>query len=279
MRHTLPLAFLLSTGVLLTACQDRLDDPDAIADRLAARTVENYEGVHDFTVRGDGVVVYFRRTGADSLAQFEGRAFTDDSLRQPVPIPYALPNGMQLASGLHHNAVLAGTTELRGETAYVLDAISPALLLGRPGGAPTRLDSVRVLVDAGSFQVREVRMTTPQTSLDPAADSTAPPLVQRQLYGDFRTVQGLTLPFQVSTRISGVVVPEDARAVEGGMLELRRRRAQQLPPAERERVLREVEERERFLRSGEMEQAFTVEEVRVNAGVPEDAFAAPAVGG
>ncbi|MDX1420524.1 MAG: hypothetical protein R3181_11205 [Rubricoccaceae bacterium] len=271
------LAPLLFTALLLLAAcgESALDDPDAIAERIAAAAAENFEGVRDFTVRGDGMVVHFRRAGADSLAFFEGRAFTDDSARQEVVLPYALPNGVQLGRGLRGNARLAGTVERDGETLYVLDADDPGPVLGAPDGAPTTIDSIRVYVDAEAFRVREVVVTTPQTSLDPEADASAAPLVNRRRFGDFRTVDGVALPFLITTQISGVVVPEETRAVQGGMLELQRRQAQQLPAAERARVLEQIENRRRFLTTGELEETFAVEAAEVNAGIPEGTFGTP----
>ncbi|HLT46626.1 MAG TPA: hypothetical protein VK002_05305 [Rubricoccaceae bacterium] len=271
-RTPLLLALLLSAASLLGACQGRLEDPDAIADRVAARAAENYAGVRDFTLHGDDLVIYFRRAGADSLATFEGRAFTDDSLREAVALPYHLPNAMELARGLRGNARLAGTADLDGERVYVLDAIDPAAVTG----AETAIDSLRVLVDARTFQIREIRVAEPPPT-DSAAtpDPDAPPLVTRQRYGDFRTADGLTLPFYTNTLITGIPVPDEVRLVQGGMLEIQRRQAQALPPAERARALRRIETQIRIIRQGEFEQAFSVDAVRVNAGVPEDAFVPP----
>jgi hypothetical protein len=267
-----PVLLLLA----LAACEGRLTDPDAVADRLAERAAANYEGVRDFTVTGEGAIIYFRRMGPDSLFEFEGRAFTDDSLRQPIPLPYTLPNVMRLAHGLRGNARLAGTVEIEGGRAYVLEADDAGVLIGAPSAGPgADLDSIRVLVDAGTFQVREIRLAAPQAALDPAADAAAPPLVQHQRYSDFRTADGLTLPFQTNTLITGVFIPEEARVVQMGMLELQRRQALALPPAERARALDEVERQMRLIRDGEMEESFVVEAVRVNAGVPAEAFAPP----
>src|SRR5690606_16914629 len=124
----------------------------------------------------------------------------------------------------------------------------------------------------------------------------------RQRYGDFRTADGLTLPFYTNTLITGIPVPDEVRLVQGGMLEIQRRQAQALPPAERARALRRIETQIRIIRQGEFEQAFSVDAaaavprmetesrimrqggceqacsvdaVRVTAGVPEDAFVPP----
>jgi hypothetical protein len=266
---------LLLAALALAACEGRLTDPDAVAERVAERAAANYEGVRDFAVTGGGAVVYFRRTGPDSLFTFESRAFSDDARRQPIPLPYTLPNALQLARGLRGNARLAGTVELDGGRAYVLEASDAAVLIGAAPGPGAGLDSIRVLVDAETFQVREIRVAAPQSALDPAADSTAPPLVQRQRYSDFRTADGLTLPFQTHTLISGIAIPEEARVVQMGMLELQRRQALSLPPVERARALEEVERQVRLIRDGELEESFVVEAVRVNAGVPAEAFAPP----
>ena len=275
-------SLLLLASLALTACGEgeALTDPDAVADRIAAQAAADFEGIRDFTVRGavdgEGVVAFFRRAeNADSLVFFDGRAVTDDPAQTPVPLSYSLPSASQIARGLRGNARLAGTTEVDGVRAYVLEADDPGVLVGAPAGAGSSLDSVRILIDAESFHVREVRLSTPQTALDPDAPADAPPLVQRQRYDDFRTVDGLSLPFRTTTVLSGVVIPDESRIVQGGMLDLQRRQAQQLPPDERARVLADVERQLRFLETGEQEQSFVVTSVEVNAGVPDDLFAPP----
>src|SRR5690606_41351341 len=105
-RTPLLLALLLSAASLLGACQGRLEDPDALADRVAARAAENYAGVRDFTLHGDDLVIYFRRAGADSLATVEGRAFTDDSLREAWAHPYHISNALELSRGFRGTVLL-----------------------------------------------------------------------------------------------------------------------------------------------------------------------------
>lgn len=276
-RTAFRLVLLLLVPLALAACEERLTDPEAIADRIAEEALANYEDVRDFTVHGvdasgEGVVVYFRRTEPDSLAAFEGRAFSDDSLRTPVALPYALPNAMQIARGLRANARLAGTVALDGDAAYVLEANDPGALIGTPGAGASTLDSIRVLVDAETFHIREVRVTTPQTSLDPEAAAGAPPLVQRQRYSDFRSVSGLALPFHIQTTLSGVAVPAEVRMTQGPTLEIQRRAAEQLPSPQRERALRDLERQLRLIRDGAMDETFTVSTVQVNAGIPEGTF-------
>jgi hypothetical protein len=277
MRPVLPLAALLA--LLAAGCRggapERLSDPAAIADRVAERARADFEGVRDFTVTGDGLTIYFRRTGPDSLVGFEYRSFSDvgagDSLGRPAPSPYVPPNAVQLARGLRAHARLNGVVSEGDEAIYVLDALDPDAFAGVEAG--TGPDSIRVLVDAETFRIRGVRIVTPQAALDPAAAPDAPPVVERRLYSDFRTADGLTLPFQASIIVEGVVVTPEQRMLQGGALGAQRRQAEGLPQGRREAALRAIDRQIRFLETGVLEEAFTVEAVRVNAGVPEAAFA------
>jgi hypothetical protein len=150
----------------------------------------------------------------------------------------------------------------------VLEATDPAMFIGTssdtPGETPS---SARVVVDAETFQVLEISLETA-----PFDSASTNPITQRQLYSDFRSVDGLTIPFNAKTIIEGIDVAQEMLMIEGGNLEIARRRASVLPPGERAAALEEIDNRQRFLETGRMEESFSIELVRVNEGVPEGLF-------
>ena len=262
------LSSLVLLTFLLAACGESLPDVDTIADEMARRAAANFKGVNTFSVEGDGVAIYFKRVAPDSLTTFDFRALTNDSQRQPVFNPYNLPNVAQLARGVRQNARLVGSQERSDGRVLVLEATDPAMFIGAtsdtPGETPS---SARVVVDAETFQVLEISLET--APFDAASTS---PITQRQLYSDFRTVDGLTLPFSAKTIIEGIEVAQEMLMIEGGNLEIARRRASGLPPDKRAAALEEIDNRQLFLETGVMIESFTIELVRVNEGVPEGIF-------
>jgi hypothetical protein len=243
---------------------------------MSERYREDYAGVHDFAVVGEEAVVYFRRldgeaapdssAAADSLTGFDARAVTADSLRQPLNDPYFLPNLPALVRGLRTGARLVGRETLDGASVYVLEASDPAALLGAPPGFAAEGFAARVFVDAETFRLRGLRVETPlpDTTLDGS-------FVEEHRYDDFQTTDGLTLPFRSTTTVTQPV-SEEQRIVQGGQLGLARQRAEGLPPAERERALRELDEQDRYLQTGVIEKVFRVREVRVGEGAPDGVF-------
>ncbi len=264
-------AYLTCLVLLLCTAGCGSDQPsiDEIADGMIARSTADFEDVGSFTVESSNAVIYFRRTGADSLNVFDFRAVTNDSLMQPVFSPYHLPNVVQISKGIRNNASVVGTEVRDGINVIRLQATDPATFVGSSSDATDLApSSAQLVVDAETFRVIEIAL------ISAPLDSTfTRPITQRQVYGDYRTVDGVTIPFVASTFIEGLDVPMEQRMIEGGNLGMARQRTEQLPPGpERDAALAEIDARTEFLQTGIIEESFQVEQVRVNETAPEGLF-------
>lgn len=258
------LPFLFAYAVLLVACGDAQPEVPTLASSadLAERMGDRFEAsigaVSAFTVLVGGYEV--RYTVADSGAADRlgvSIAPTDSAAADPLVqamVAGLVPNVPLLAASLA-DAPLRGPFARDGHQVYALDAGAAAGLDSTTSGGTT----LSVYIDAATFSVREVYRAV-------RLDSLARPLTSRLLYDDFRTADGVTLPWRLRIIQDGLEQLEDETAliVEGGQLTLGREqlRAQPASP-ERDARLAQIERRLRLLTEGVEEAEVTVRRVTV----------------
>jgi hypothetical protein len=251
-RTALPLALLLALAPLGACQQPDVTSRGALVDRMLERYDAARGGVGGFVVTGGGGEATH---GAlpDSTADLAPPAIVPVGDAPPDPEVLALlaqqvPNVRLLARALRA-ATLDGPRDLRGRRVYVLTAEPEA------PGAPT----LHVVVDAETFDVREIEQAVTADTLDR-------PVLSRLIYDDFRTVDGLTVPFRVRQIREGVdqLIPMRDRMVRGGPLAVAKGQIDRLPPGpERERRRAEIERDLRLYTEGVQETELRVDRVRV----------------
>lgn len=260
---------LLLSGLALSACGEEPLTAETVTEQMLARFNDNFDGVEDFTATTDELTAYYRRGTADSLTAFVIRVAARDSVAAltvpPQLITYLVPEVPRFTQGLRRGAGLDGPEVHDGHRVYVLRADHPQALTPVPDAGAPLFSDVRLYVDAETFAIRELRFEVPS----PDSNATQP-IVERILYDDYRTVEGVSLPFRVSTITSGLkeAIPEEYRIVMGGNLALRRAQAERLPSGERDAALREIAAQERLLNEGIQESTLALRNVQVNEGAP-----------
>ena len=262
------LPFVLTLFLVAAGCGGA-SDPNELVDLMVAQAQDDYNGINDFTVRTGTAHLYYRRVEGDTLANFDLRAFAGDSLnRRPIFDPYHLPNAASLANGLRNNSTYGGNGTIGGHPVVLLNVVDVQQFVGAATGDSTGMgpQAVTVSLDESTYRVREIQLTA-------ALEDGSEPLIQRHRYTDFRDVRGLTIPFSTATITEGIEVPEEVRIVEAPSLAMARVQAEQLAPGpQRDAELRSVEQRERYLTQGILEEGFVVDSVLVNLGVPREVF-------
>lgn len=254
-------------ALLLSACQsDAQPAPPAssaeLAERMRARFEENVGGAGGFTVWAGGYVVRYT-VRPDSVAP-ERRidvaiAATDSVDADPMVqgvVGSHVANVPLLAAGIADQP-LGAPIERDGHRVYAIEA-GDAVGAADTTGAEARL---RVYVDAETFDVREV-----YRSVRP--DSLGRPVTLRLLYDDFRTADGVTLPWRIDMRQDGLdqLIAGSMRMVQGGQLTMGRAQLRAQPPSpERDAQLAEVERQLRLVTEGVQEARVEVRRVAVEA--------------
>ena len=268
----LPLALLVAAGGGDTPAEPtEADEPAAlqtateVAERVSQRFEDNLDGVQGFTVTAAGLRAVYaidRDTSSLDWLQPEIEAVGDGVVPPDAALIYdQVPNARRFGRGLRA-ATLDGLVDRDGRQAYRLRTSDPAVLLGEAIGPPPddgQSLEFSVFVDAETFDVLEVAQTI-------AIDSLAAPISNRVVYGDFRTTDGLTLPFSVRRFGSGLnqMIPDDQRATLAQQLEAQRNALNAVPEGdERDAALRQLDAEVRLLSEGTAEQTLTVDSVSV----------------
>ena len=238
---------------------------DTLADRMLARYEGTLGEVEGMTVYADGATATYT-PNVDSLVlnpfvlQIQP-ASDGPGEAQAAQLLYShVPNVPRLARGLR-SAELSGPIDYEGSRVYVFATDDPTTILGDGAAPADRRGTVdfRVYVDAETFDVREIYQGVSDTSF-------ARPYVNRLVYDDFRTVDGVTLPFrvrQIETGADALMTPE-SKTVARGQLELQRRVAANQPSGpDRDAALAEVDRQLRIVNEGLAEATLTVDSVRV----------------
>ena len=243
---------------------DELTTADAVADAVLARYDANLGAVDTVSIFAGGVEAQYVASG-DSLDPF-GRPEIRPTGDAPVPPARAqvlanqLPNLRRLARGLRA-AELVGTVTRDGRRAYLLRSADSGVLIGEPGTSAMEPGvENRLYVDAETFDLLEVYRGLP-------ADSGGVAVTGRIIYSDFRTTDGVTLPFAVREVTSGLAgaMDDDTRMVMGGRLGLEQQQLEAQPAsAERDARLDEVRAELRLLNEGILETEVRVDSVRIS---------------
>lgn len=236
--------------------------PVASSAELAARMGERFEeslaGVGGFTVLVGGFEIRGAISPDTAAANRLAVTITPTDSASTDPLVQSLvggylPNVPLLASSLAQGP-LRGPLVRDGNRVYELDANAAA------GADSSAAASVRVYVDAGTFRVREVYRSV-------RADSLARPLTSRIFYDDFRTADGVTLPWRLRIVQEGIdqLIGDEARMFEGGQLTLAIQQLRAAPPSpERNARLAAAERRMRAMSEGVEEMTVLVRRVTVD---------------
>lgn len=274
----MPRLFLaLVAAVALVACGDAADSglsdlPEAtsaaeVADRMLARFEANVAGVDSFAVTGAGVRMVYRVVGDSSqVDRIQTRAERVDSVALDAEASQMLqlqvPNVPRIARGFRR-ATFGGLQTIGERRSYVLSSEDPGALIGELGAATSGArETLRVLVDADTYDVIEIFRTASVDSLDR-------PVSQRLVFEDFQTEGGLTLPRTIRQVGEGMdqFISFEQRAVAGGRLAMERMQLEQQPAGpERNAALQAVLAQQALLDGEPTRTELTVGRVEVFGG-------------
>lgn len=242
-----------------SGCSGSGPDPEELLDRVVAQFESDFAGVDSFLVRSGTARLYYRRSDDDSLAAFDLEAFAGDSLDQrPIYDPYHLPNISGLVTGLRNNATYMEANSINDVAVHVLRAINPKALVGEGADAGIGPDDATIAIDQQTYRVIEITLVaSPEEESDP--------WTQRYQYDDYRTMGGITIPFTSSITVEGIEITQEMRMAEGAQISMERGQVEQWPDGpEKEARLSELEQRQRYLTEGIIEDVFEVDSVLVH---------------
>lgn len=272
------LALALLFALAAVACGDANSPaglPEAtsaaeVADRMLAAFDANFAEADSFAVSGAGLRMVYRvlpdtLQGDAALDRFQiSGAPIDSVVMDPEAaqlLQTQIPNVPRIAQGFRE-AAFDGLQEVGERRAYVLSSEDPGALIGELGATadePDLQQTLRILVDAETYDIVEVFRTA-------RVDSLERPLTQRIVYEDFRAENGLRLPHvvrQINEGLDQYVTDED-RMIMGGQLGMQRQRLEQQPASpERDARLKSIQSQTDFLSGQPQQYELTVDRVEV----------------
>lgn len=276
------LSLLLPLFLVLAGCGTDTATPaanlttaDEVSDAMLAAFESNVGTVDGFTIKAEGAEGrYTVLSDTASMDRVTLDVVPDGGTVRPGPGVQLLynhvPNITRIAGGMR-GATFEGRSVRDGRPAYVLSTNTPEAMLGSGGGAAMDGDRIlRLYVDPETFDVLEIYQSF-------EADTTA--FTTRLIYSDFRTEDGLRLPYSVRQITTGLnqAIPENQRIAMGGQIGLSMRQAEQMPQGpERTMQIEQLESELKAVMEGIQEVDLTVESVEI--GLPEPAPSAPPAG-
>lgn len=269
-----PPALLAVAALLLSLAGCASDEvPDApvavtsaedLTRRMADRFADSFGDAERFTVYMGGFrSVYTLNPDTAQMERFRmvltptDSASTDPAIQMLVQSH--LPNVPLLAEGFR-DGQFSGPFERDGVPVYLLESAQAG---AAGGGADAAGDlggaSMRLYVDARTFDVREIYRAVPM-------DSLARPITQRLLYDDFRTTDGVRIPWRLRQVESGFdqFFDDTQRILQGGQLGLRKQALEGTPasPA-RDAQIAQIDREVRAMNEGISETGVSVSRMTV----------------
>lgn len=252
----------------------------AVVDAMTARYQQEMETVDTYIIETDQYTSYHRKTMQDGEPVYEtamrwggeGSGFfsgTGDA-------PSLQPSRSQLDT-LAQVATYEGTETVDGRRCHVLrvddlSALSSPPMTGMDAETADQ-GSMRMCVDAERSV--PLRMDMEVTTTQNGETQTLRPQV---VFSDYRTTDGLTLPWRMAMTVENVnasISPEEREQARRSLEELEAR-MKELPEAQRQMMEGMMEGQMEQLRSmlddGSIQFAVEVQSVQVNTPLPDDVF-------
>lgn len=266
---------LLAAGVPHAAPAQSVE---AVIDEMKARYQQQLDAVDTYIIETDQYTSYHRKTTRDGTATYETAVrWTDNPnslFRGAETMPAMQPSLAQLDT-LAQRAVYLGTETVDGQRCHVLRIDDPAALSDAPmpPAASAAQGTMRLYIDAARYVPLRIEIETTVEQ-----DGTSRTMRPRIAFGDYRTTDGLTLPWSMEMTmedLNAAISPEEREQARQSLEEMEQR-MKEMPEQQRqmmEGMMKEqLEQLRRILDEGSIRFAVTVQDVRVNTPLPDDVF-------
>ncbi|NNE69112.1 MAG: hypothetical protein HKN29_01985 [Rhodothermales bacterium] len=251
------LLAMLLTSISALAQPTAAEVLDQMIEAFEARSA----GIDNYTVVSDAFTSHYRRSSGSSATRFEVGTVAGQAALGNMTTRFSMDNPYVVRQRFGTGVMLSGEATMGGAPVWVLEV--------DPAQAGEGLKSMYLFVDQQEWVVRGA-------DLEVSEDGDVRHIEIR--FEDFRTTDGLLYPWRSSVHVSGDnagVDPDELARARASMEEMESRLAH-MPPEHAALLRSRLEasmKRIEDLTAGEgLTATFNVSEVRVNQGVPADAF-------
>ena len=262
-RFSRVLVVPLLLSALLAAPPLAAQSAQSVVDEMKARHEAQLETVDNYVVETNLYTAYHRKitrngqTTYETATRMSGQSETLNALGTTP----TTTSGVAYLDRLAAHATYDGTESVNGTESHVLRINDPAAVYDEMTGD---IEEMMYYVNADTYAPSRMVVTmAPQSGGDQSPTMTID-------YTDYRTVDGLTLPY-VMEMVMDLGMSEDQRR----QLQQLQEKLEQMPEQQREqmkRVMGKQFEQMQKMMAGEP-TTVEVQSVRVNVGIPEGIFA------
>jgi hypothetical protein len=289
--RTLParIALLVCIG-LFTGLSAQAQSVDAVISKMKAQYEQQLAAVDTYIIETDKYTTYHRKVTADGSATYESRTQWKDSehfmggsfmgdMNSTMPSEDAL-------NRLAENATYGGTETIDGVQTHVLivddpSALSDEMMDDDSMDMPANEEDDNIQVGSMRFYVHADMHVPVRMDYDATVtreDGSSQKMNSVVTFTDYRTVDGLTLPYQTMMRMDNLnasISPEDREEARKSLEEMEKKMKEM---GERQRKMMErmmggqMDKLRQIIEEGTIEYTIQVQDVQVNASIPDDVF-------
>lgn len=265
---------LAMTALIFCHAGQTFGQADPRAAEILETVREHYErsieGIDDYVVVTNLYTTYYKKAYDNGRPYFKTRTKTDitgvQSTSSTSDADLFTPENYEK---LKTNARYKGQEQIDGFNVHVL-SIDKLEGLFEEEGVDDTVENLTVYIDANDWLLRQMVFSVEAETEEGVI--TVQPIV---LFKDYRDIEGMMLPFETSTVVTGLsesLSDEERQEAEKGLEEMEKE-LEQMPESQRRMVERMMGEQldkfRKMLEEDRFEFSVKVEEVRVNTGMED----------
>jgi len=253
---------------------------EAVVNEMKARYQAQMEAVDTYIIETNQYTSYHRKTTRDGDTAYETETrWTGDGagMLSGSNALTSLQPGLAHMDTLAQVASYVGTETIDGRRCHVLHVDDPTALSGDPMPAmaqeQTQQGEMRLYIDAEQYV--PVRIESEVMVEQNGETQTLRPRIH---FSDYRTVDGLTLPWTMEMRMDNLnaSISLEEREQARQSLEEMEKRMQEMPEQQRRMMegmmKKQLDQLRSILEEGSIHFAVEVQDVKVNTDLPADVF-------
>ncbi len=288
-KRTLPafVGLLIGLGLLTGASAQSVD---AVISNMKAQYEQQLAAIDTYIIETDKYTTYHRKVTTEGTATYESRTRWKDGqgLMEGSfvgDMNTALPNQDALDQ-LAENARYSGIETIDGVRTHVLivddpEALSDEMVNEEAMDAPDEDGSENVEVGSMRFYVHAEQHVPVRMDYDATitrTDGQSQTMNAVVTFADYRTVDGLTIPFRTMMRMDNLnasISPEEREEARKSLAQMEEKMKEM---SDRQRNMMErmmggqMDKLRQIIEEGTIEYTIQVQDVQVNTAIPDDVF-------
>lgn len=239
-----------------------------VLEKLQERYEESIEGIDDYVMEKGQHTIYYKKAYDDGRPYFKVK--TENAGRMESATAGNKDLYSQLSGQVKEKATYEGTDEVDGHHVHILHVNELEIdNLNDDPNVDNTIEDLYLYIDPGKWVIRQMEYTVEFTDENGEVREVSPVIQNR----DFRDVEGMKIPYETSTTITGLTLTEEEHKEAEEGLEKFEEDLQEMPEAQRKMAKQMMGDRikkyRKMIDENEYKSVTKVKEVRVNTGMED----------